>query len=87
MSACGNRAWDVPDGPLEPPEVAVTRRWCDRCINWEECPCGCGWGWCSYIDEFTEPDRSDECGGFDGEPPDMEDNPAWDAMREEGIER
>lgn len=78
------RAYDVPDLDLEPPEVPVPRRWCDRCRNWEQCPCGCGWGWCSYIDEFTEPDRSDECGSFDGEPPEMEDNPAWDAMREEG---
>lgn len=77
---------DVPDFNLEPTEVAVPRRWCDRCRNWEECPSGCGWGWCSYIDEFTEPDWSDDCGGFDGEPPDMEDNPAWDAEREEGTD-
>ena len=33
---------DVPDLPLEPSDEPVPRRWCDRCINWAECPCGCG---------------------------------------------
>lgn len=84
MSACGKRAWDVPDLDLEPPEEAVPRRWCDRCCNWADCPCGCGWGLCLISEEFTRPDWSDDCGSFDGEPPEMEDDPAWDAMREEG---
>lgn len=87
MSSCGKRAWDVPDIDLEPPEESVPLRWCDRCRNWAECPGGCGWGWCSYADEFTLPNDSDDCGDFDGEPPEMEDNPAWDAIREEGNER
>lgn len=78
---------DVPDGPLEPPEDTVPRRWCDRCSNWEECPCGCGWGWCSYADEFTRPDDSDDCGDFYGEPPEFGDDPAWDEIREEGTDR
>lgn len=79
------RPYDVSDGRLEPPDEAVPRRWCDRCRNWEQCPCGCGWGLCSYADEFTEPDWNDECGDFDGEQPEMEDDPAWDAEREEGY--
>ena len=76
--------WTCPTGKIKAPEEAVPMAWCDRCRNWEECPCGCGWGWCSYIDEFTEPDRSDECGGFDGEPPEMDDDPRIDMLREEG---
>lgn len=81
------RPYDVPDGPLEPSDEPVPRRWCDRCINWAECPCGCGWGWCTYADEFTRPDDSDDCGDFDGEPPEMDDDPAWDEIREEGTSR
>lgn len=46
-----------------------------------------GWGWCLEFGYWTEPEYTDECGSFDGEPPEMEDNPAWDAMREEGNER
>lgn len=69
------RPYDVPDVPLEPPDDAVPRRWCDRCAHWSECPCGCWWGWCSYADEFTYPDYSDDCGDFDGEPPDPPDPP------------
>lgn len=76
---------DVPDLPLEPPDAPVPRRWCDSCRNWAECPCGCGWGWCTYADEFTRPDDSDDCGDFDGEPPEMDDDPAWDEIRDEGT--
>ena len=35
MSACGMRAWDVPDIDLEPPEKAVPMAWCDRCSHWD----------------------------------------------------
>lgn len=72
------RPYDVPDGPLEPPDEVVPRRWCDRCRNWDECPGGCGWGWCLIADEFTMPDASDDCGDFDGEPPDPPDPPDID---------
>ena len=81
----GKRAWDVPDFDLDPPDEKVPRRWCDRCINWAECPCGCGWGWCTYADEFTRPDGTEDCGDFYGEPPELGDNPAWDEIREEGT--
>lgn len=69
------RPYDAPDGPLEPPDEAVPRRWCDRCSHWSECPGGCGWGWCAYADDFTRPDDSDDCGDFDGEPSDPPDPP------------
>lgn len=69
------RPYDVPDGPLEPPDEAVPRRWCDRCAHWSECPGGCWWGWCSYADEFTYPSDWDDCGDFDGDPPDPPDPP------------
>lgn len=78
---------DVPDGPLEPPEATVPRRWCDLCRNWDACPCGCGWGWCSYANEFTIADGGEECGDFDGDPPEFGDDPAWDEIREEGTSR
>lgn len=81
----GKRAWDVPDFDIDPPDEQVPRRWCDRCRNWAECPGGCGWGWCTYADEFTRPDASEDCGDFDGEPPELGDNPAWDEIREEGT--
>lgn len=58
MSACGKRAWDVPDIDLEPPEEAVPMAWCLEFGYW------------------TEPEYTDECGSFDGEPPEMEDDPA-----------
>lgn len=75
---------DVPDFNLEPPEPQEAKQWCDCCRNWRECPCGCGLGWCTWAWEFTEPDGSEECWGFDGEAPDMEDDPRIDMMREEG---
>ena len=70
--------YDVPDGPLEPSDGPEPRMWCDRCRNWCKCPCGCGWGWCPYILESTRPDCSEECGGFDGVPPDPPDPPDGD---------
>ncbi len=70
--------YDVPDGPLDPPEEPESRMWCDRCCKWCKCPCGCGWGWCPYIFEFTRPDCAEECGGFDGDPPDPPDPPDAD---------
>lgn len=72
------RPYDVPDGPLEPPDVPAPRMWCDQCGNWAECPSGCGWGWCVYASEFTQPDAFEECCGFDGEPPDPPDPPDRD---------
>lgn len=69
------RSHDVSDCPLEPPDDPVSRMWCDRCRNWAECPCGCGWGWCVDAREFARPDCSEECPGFDGDPPEPPDPP------------
>lgn len=84
MSACGKRAWDVPDFDLEPPEEAVPMAWCDRCSHWDTDHAESGWGWCLEFGYWTEPEYTDECGSFDGEPPEIDDDPAWDAEREEG---
>lgn len=78
------RGWEVPDANLEPPEQQEPPQRCDLCGNWRECPCGCGMGWCIECREFTEPDGSEECGGFDGEAPEEYDDPRIDMMREEG---
>lgn len=78
------RPYDVPDFNMEPPEPQEAKQWCDYCDNWRECSFGCGMGWCVKCYEFTEPDRHEECGDFDGDAPDTEDDPRIDTMREEG---
>ena len=88
MSACGTRAWDVPDWNMEPPEEHPSMQWCDRCFNWRHEHCEEGWGWCTVEREFLEPDKRNECPDFDGEPPTEEElygeDPRVDMMREEG---
>lgn len=73
--------WDYPS----PPEAPITYSWCDRCDNWEQCPCGCGWGWCRDIQEITRPDGTQECDGFCGEPPEEDFDNRIDMMLEERI--
>lgn len=73
--------WDYPW-----PEDEWRRAWCDACSEWEKCPCGCGRGWCRDIGEFTEPDGTEECSGFCGEPPEAVDDNRIDWMREERMD-
>lgn len=67
--------WDVPDFGLEPPEEPADMAWCGRCRNWAACPCGCGWGWCDRCGEMVRPDETQDCGDFNGEPPELGDDP------------
>lgn len=74
-------AWDYPS----PPEEPVAYAWCDRCDRWNPCPCGCGAGWCPDAGGFVEPDGTEECRGFCGEPPENVDDSRVDAAIEERI--
>lgn len=78
------RPYDVPDGQLEPADEISGIAWCDCCINWDTDHAENGWGWCREYGYWTEPDYAEECCCFDGEPPEIEDDPAWDEIREEG---
>ena len=77
------RAWDVPDLDLEPPEEAVPDDGATAAATGPIARAAAGGTCASSPKEFTRPDWSDDCGDFDGEPPEMEDDPAWDAMQEE----
>lgn len=74
----------MPDYDLEPPDEAVPMAWCDRCFHWDTDHAESGWGWCLEIGDWTEPEYTDECGSFDGEPPDVDDDTRIDMLREEG---
>lgn len=69
------RPYDVPDGPLEPPEEPEPRSWCELCPLWADEHAEPGWGYCVYQHEWTQPDPADVCYGFEGEWPEPPDPP------------
>lgn len=75
---------DVPDLPLEPP-MRQSRADGATAASTGPSALRVRWGWCTYADEFTRPDGTEDCGDFYGEPPEFGDDPAWDEIREEGT--
>ena len=67
MSACGKRAWEVPDLDMEPPEPECFDAHCGDCANCRVCPCG-RHGWCEALEEFVDVNKvvrvGDDCCDF-----------------------